>query len=686
MGDDVKKFFEDYLLNRLEGKKTDFQQSFDDLSFEERLALNKKFAALKGIEKIFEDLPKLIDISRKSLLEAISPEDQKIIAGCTIIKKIGFGGMGVVFLAHQEKLNREVAIKVLPPSLAEHETIASRFKRESKIIAQLDHENIVPIHDIGEENGSYYIIMKFIEGVPLNVLIEELKKKDRSKLKISDLEEILSDNIPSKEKISFSLPGKNPTDYFCNMVIKVANALEYAHGKGIIHRDVKPGNIIIKANGEPILLDFGLGRKEGETSRTLSGEFLGTPVYSAPESFQKKEPKKDQLLDVYSLGATLYELLTGGLPYAGDSVYEIYSNLKTKEPLDPQSYWKELPQDLDTVILKAIYKDPSYRYDSIHAFREDLQRFLDFEPILARPPSLFQKLRYFAKRNKPRFVAILLIPFLLAALLYAIVQYQRLQKTREEKTFFVALNDLAEAHRARAKILLDQAHQINHEKFQILLDLSDWRLEAKPGSQDVIASLEKSVRAKPNDVPLLELLAEAYLEEEKFDKAEKTANKILKLEPKNYPAYIILADVLIIHGRNLEKAAELLRRFDQHFPDEPGGNGALGTFCFIYNRYDCAVEFLSLAAEQNPKKYVKILGGAYAAKGNFAKAIEAYRDALIFFPEDPELYDGIALGYGKLDQFEKALEYANQGNQLDPGDPIRQKLINSLQANLEHQK
>ena len=405
MSDDINSIFQEYLATNVDKEPIDF------------VPLLQKYPEYKeGLTKKIKAYQKLI-----GTLQDEKPEKEipllvgREISGCRLIRVIGQGGMGVAYLGRQEKLGRDVVVKVLRPFAVDNKALKERFLRESRIIGRLNHKNIVPVYDVGEQDGSFYIIMRHVEGTPLNVLIEKFAKTDRSADKLKEI---------------LGLEIKTPTEFLCNLIIQIADAIQYAHDSGIIHRDVKPSNIIMEPDGNPILLDFGLSHDEIETNMTVSGEFLGTQIYSAPELFQKDVTKNSPQLDVYALGVTLYELLTGALPYEGDSIYEIYTNIKNKEPIRPKNRWHQIPRDLETIISTAIAKEPLLRYQTVNALREDIQNLLHYLPIKAKSPSIIKRAFYYTKRKK-RLVVITGVAIFVGSIsigAYYLIRYQKMRQ------------------------------------------------------------------------------------------------------------------------------------------------------------------------------------------------------------------------------------------------------------------
>src|SRR5213078_3737915 len=284
-----------------------------------------------------------------------------------LLEEVGRGGQGVVFRARQKSLNRTVALKVISLGQWASKAHLKRFRREAEAAASLDHPSIVPIYEVGERDGSCYFSMKFVEGGQLDEVVR------RTPMSIRQAVELIA---------------------------KVARTVHYAHERGILHRDIKPGNILLDAKGEPHLTDFGLARLvESESSVTQTLDVLGTPSYMAPEQATGNNAAVSSATDVYGIGAVLYQLLTGQPPFAGGATYETIKLLLDTEPRQPRLLNPKIDRDLSTICLKCLQKDSKRRYPSALALAEDLERWLKHEPILARHTGIFTRGRKWVQRN-----------------------------------------------------------------------------------------------------------------------------------------------------------------------------------------------------------------------------------------------------------------------------------------------
>src|SRR5437899_4574039 len=296
-----------------------------------------------------------------------------------LLEELGRGGQGVVYRARQKSLNRTVALKIIGLGQWASTPHLNRFRREAEAAASLEHPRIVPIYEIGEREGSCYFSMKFVDGGQLDA----------------------------------ALGGKPmSTRRAAELFVKIARTVQFAHERGILHRDIKPGNILLDKHGEPYLTDFGLARLiEQKSTVTNSFDVLGTPSYMPPEQAAGQAKELTPAADVYSLGAVFYHMLTGEPPFAGGTTYETIRMVLEDEPHNPRLWNPKVDVDLATICLKCLEKDPQRRYSSALALAEDLERWLRHEPIRARRSGIFTRSRKWIRRNP---VAAVLVPSLAA--------------------------------------------------------------------------------------------------------------------------------------------------------------------------------------------------------------------------------------------------------------------------------
>lgn len=345
----------DYLQARDAGAAPDLQQLFD-----QHPDLREDLAAFLADAARLEQLA-------GSLKSAPPPlRTVRYFGDYELLEEIARGGMGVVYRARQTSLNRIVALKmILHGELASEEDVR-RFRREAEAAANLDHPGIVPIYEVGEHEGQHYFSMKLIEGASLAHALPTLREQPREAVRV---------------------------------VAAVARAIHHAHQRGILHRDLKPGNILIDASGQPHVTDFGLARRvEGDQAQTQSGAVVGTPAYMPPEQ-ARGERLVTPAADVYGLGAVLYELLTGQPPFRGDSTLDVLLQVIERLPTPPRRICTTANRDLETICLKCLEKDPTSRYSTADALADDLERWLRGEPIHARPAGRMERLVRWCRRN-----------------------------------------------------------------------------------------------------------------------------------------------------------------------------------------------------------------------------------------------------------------------------------------------
>jgi serine/threonine protein kinase len=300
-------------------------------------------------------------------------------------KELGRGAQGVVYLAEHAELHRKVALKVLTGAGAQSQLVRDRFRREAQLTSKFEHPGICGVHDVGEVDGTPYIAMQFVRGMTLSTLVE----RSRGSAKVDDTSR-------AGESITLVQGGKGGLEDVLRLVESAARALHVAHEAGLVHRDVKPANIMVTPEGQPVLLDFGLARDLGSEGEglTQSGQILGTPAYLAPEQIVAARGTVDRRTDVYALGVTLFECLTLQRPFEGSSWDQLFHEILDGASRNPRSLNRRIPVDLATVIEVAMDRDPARRYPTAEALAEDLRRVRSFEPILAKsagPLSRFAK-------------------------------------------------------------------------------------------------------------------------------------------------------------------------------------------------------------------------------------------------------------------------------------------------------
>ncbi len=321
------------------------------------------------------------------------------LQGYEIVRELGRGGMGTVYLARQTALDREVALKVLPHTFGLSPHSRERFLAEARALAKVVHPHVVAIHRIVDDGEVLAFEMEYVDGPSLQQLLDHLRAQARASGAPPTL-------APIAELLGLTpaqLGARNLTQFFVRLAAKIAGALAVAHAAGLIHRDVKPANVLLRRNGEPVLVDFGLVRLPGpDLSRT--GGFAGTPVYSAPEQL-RGDAGLGPPADVYGLAVTLYECLTLRTPFVGQSTTELLRRIESGRLTPLRRLAPGAPRDLETILAHAMEVSPRDRYADAGALAEDLQRLQDLQPIRARPVGPLRRLAKFARRQRTPLLA-----------------------------------------------------------------------------------------------------------------------------------------------------------------------------------------------------------------------------------------------------------------------------------------
>ena len=472
------------------------------------------------------------------------------IEGYRILGILGQGGMGIVYHAVQTKLGRKVALKVLPAMMGTASPAAvTRFRREATAAARLHHTNIVPIYDFGESSDAWYYAMELISGQPLNVIIERLPTDSVARSSAaglysllrtaltpsghSDSEQVEAATKADQSNVSVSSSGRGRPYYLqvARWMADTADALEYAHSQGIIHRDIKPSNLILSTDGRIMLADFGLAKQAGEESMTMTGSLLGTLRYISPEQAMAKRMRVDHRTDIYSLGATMYELLAFQPTFTGDDDKELLGAIITREPTPLRKINSLIPPELDTICLKSLEKSPDARYPTARALAEDLRRYIHDLPIEAKRPGIIRRAVKFARRRRALVVGVAAAVLLSASIFYGINETKR---RRDEEV---------KRYAAEVKQLCD----------------SGLMYHANGEYPTATSEFEEALRLDPNHVDSLLALArtkKAYFnslrgagERGLLEQANELCRRARQLQPTNISAMNLHAVILKMLGR-----------------------------------------------------------------------------------------------------------------------------------------
>jgi serine/threonine protein kinase/Flp pilus assembly protein TadD len=460
-----------------------------------------------------------------------------------LVSELGRGGMGIVYRARQLSLNREVAVKVLPSYAQRGRLAIQRFRTEAQAAARLHHTNIVPIYAHGEDGGRFYYAMELIEGASLDAAI-----RTRSRVlcpsnthlpevaSIRSQETIAAGSAPDfdvppaamAEDASASLPALARTrdDYrqVARLFAEVAEALAHAHAQGVIHRDIKPQNLLVDRSHRLHVTDFGLARLADGPALTMTGEVMGTPAYLSPEQVEARQDAIDHRTDIYSLGATLYEVLALRPPFVGETRHQVMNGIRTSAPILLRRFDRHLPKDLETICLKALEKEPDRRFATAADMAADLRRFCAGRPIRSRPVGLVGRGIKWSRRHRALTTALVLS---LVALLLAGGLGLTVRQARQDR----AANLLSEArHRLvfldyrstdRLEARLDDAEELGADPIE-LARLRGLMAFAANEPAEAYAHLDSILADRPADVEALYLLATAQERDNQVQKAAQS--------------------------------------------------------------------------------------------------------------------------------------------------------------------
>lgn len=450
------------------------------------------------------------------------------------LHEIGRGGMGVVYAAIHESLQRRVAIKILSSGLLGDTKHLARFRREARAAARLRHTNIVPVFGVGQHDDHHYYVMDHISGITLRQWITRANgcSTDQAAtmaLNVGDTENAFSDATPAEFSDDFTFdndpaskrhptPTADPSSRFrwaSEIAMKISGALQYAHNEGTLHRDIKPGNLILDRKGEIWITDFGLAKLTEQQAVTQTGDIVGTPQYMAPECF---EGHFDARSETYAVGLTLYELLTLQPAVSGRSPSEVIRNAAAGVSQSPRKINPRIPRDLDTIVMKAISRSPDQRYQTGEALRSDLECFLANRPVSARRIGPFRRLACWSKRE-PTIAALTALTFL-SVISLAVVSaagylnvkqaFERVSESDQNaKTALIARTDalrLAEHQRVRAERNLNVAT----DAFENIMDAVTER--GMDPDAEILGEVTESATAgvTPADAELLKSLLGFY--------------------------------------------------------------------------------------------------------------------------------------------------------------------------------
>jgi len=633
-------------------------------------------ACLKGLHLVEEVAGAIGPVGTGKAATGAGPQ----LGDFQILRTLGRGGMGVVFEAVQHSLGRHVALKVLPFGAAFDPRHLARFRVESQAAAQLHHTHIVPVYSVGCERGVHYYAMQLIDGSTLAEIIANLRQtqslEHRPTASASGAAPAGTDQARDRGREAGSPDGSpgpgsdghargwtalssmstRTGAYFreiARLGLHAAEALEHAHQNGVLHRDVKPSNLMVDSRGHLWVTDFGLARFQGEGSLTQTGDLLGTLRYMSPEQSLANSSVVDQRTDVYSLGATLYELLTLQPAFEGSDRQELLRRIAREEPRRPRGLNPVIPADLETIVLKAMAKEPVSRYATAAALAEDLRRFLEDQPILARRPGPIERLARLARRHVRVVMAVLpLLVVMVIGLTCGIVlvlaeQAEILSKQAEIQS----KKDEVERSRAEVKRQRDDARravddmytdvaeswlsrQTNLQPLQrdfLLKALAYYERAARENDADPAIRLQRGLAALRVGV-IQRTLGKLELAEAAFRQTQAILGEEGNSDEQNSQtldalarSYVGLADVLSSLNKSAEsqkavnRAVEFTQRFIEKSPESPV---SLPTLTYHHEQLGELLRFLGRTkeAEAAYRKAIE-LGNAIANPNRMTRAV-----------------------------------------------------------------
>ena len=503
--------------------------------------------------------------------------------------QIGAGGMGVVYRAEQSSLKRTVAVKVLPDYLRHSPSARARFRREIEASARLHHMNIVSVHATGEEFGRLFYAMELIDGPPLNQILEHFRAHPIPELQSAtpaDMgREVDEATVPMTNPPDWAIKslaggqqldgvvtdttsqdfiGRPDRDYFdrvATALAEVAGALAYAHQHGIVHRDIKPSNLLMSLDGRLHISDFGLARSAQEPNLTRTGECVGTPFYMAPEQVSAGEQPIDGRVDVYGLGATLYELLTLRPPFVADSRDRVLAKITNTEPIPPRRLNKRVPHDLQTICLKALEKAPRDRYQTAAEMAGDLRLYVSRFAISAKRSGPIGQAIKWAQRHRGLSTGIVIACVLAATAMFFAYRAHSLNSrwniARQQQVFETALMASLEGKLDDAKSAVDDARRLGAPPERI--HLLEGQVDLQAGQfKSAHEHFQKAAELLPQSVAAQSLLAYSCLRQQLFDQGEKIVNRLDELPMITLEDYLYKARAEAFF--NMELAAATLNQ------------------------------------------------------------------------------------------------------------------------------
>jgi serine/threonine protein kinase/Tfp pilus assembly protein PilF len=626
-----------------------------------------------------------------------APGERGRLGDFRIIREIGRGGMGIVYEAEQLSLGRRVALKVLPFATALDARQLQRFRNEAQAAAHLHHTNIVPVYFVGSDRGVHYYAMQFIEGRTVAAMITELRELAGKKFSPSGTpptqswpgergpEAVVVRNTTERAAAAATRQSARQPAFFrtvAELGAQAAEAVEYAHQMGVVHRDIKPANLLIDARGHVWITDFGLALCQAEGGLTLTGDMIGTLRYMSPEQALAKRFLVDHRTDIYSLGVTLYELLTLEPAYDGSDRQELLRQIAFEDPLPPRKLNPAVPSELETIVLKAMAKEIGGRYTSARELAEDLRSFLDNRPIRARRPSLRERLQKWESRHRAAVItATGVLTLVVAGLLVSLLAIWQ----EKGRTLDALQQANEQAILARTRALEARSEREHAEKnlgvmkaavTQMLLKLDDSRWSRRP------LDMEKLRQAMVRQV---DEFFQSLLQQGMCDATTRCEASSV---------HLLMANVYRVHGQhdkaeeNYERAIDLLQELVDQFPNDAVYQGqlamtyqALGTYLEtrkedterLAKLFNQAADHYRLALEQ--RRDARTLGN-YAwllvscplpSFRDPKQGLELAKQAVALAPQSGEIQNTLGVAYYRAGRWDDAMAALKESMHLRSG-------------------
>lgn len=606
---------------------------------------------------------------------------------------VGRGGMGVVYEAYERSLDRRVALKLLALGGAADEARVRRFRNEAQAAASIDHPHIVPVYAIGEEAGLHYYTMQLVEGPSLAELLEQLRSetvaRHRSTTAAAPRGDRDTDTAHDASPFEFVPAGLSPDDGIRERVravaglgVQAAEALHAAHECGIVHRDVKPSNLLVSADGKLWVTDFGLARFRTDAAQTQTGDILGTLRYMSPEQAAGNRALVDHRTDIYSLGVTLYELAALEHPHGEVSAAQMLLDGQPAPPRSLRSCNRKIPVDLETIVMKAMAQEPADRYQQAGELADDLARFLRGEAIRATPPTLGTTLTKWLRRRR-RAVALAAVAAMVMLVVLAATSVTLAGKNRQVAT---ALTD-SQQHLARALDVLDRFGAQTADQLAAIPGAEGVRLALLEDSLAYYQQFEAEVdelapnftsvaRAYGNMGVLHEKLGQRTEALEKLQAARELWRRRLARSPRDPQAQVSLCRVLnqtalvALDLGQVDLAADALDEAAAVVADLPETREVLVERALVLNHRG-----LLLRAR----------GDLPASRGSFEQAIELGKQAVELDATQPPALRCLAVGYGNLASLDGELAPSSAAKAYRYAIGIQRKLVELSPSNRLYQ-